>query len=171
MTNTRTLVRKAEFKLTNMKSKNLLLAFVLLIFSVVAKAEETKVQKNENEVKSEQMQDEIPASEKLVVLWTSGDKEVAEKMVLMYTFNSKRFNWWKDVTLVVWGPSQKVLVENKDIQDYVNKIKEQGTAVKACKGCSDLYGISDQLEQCGVEVKYMGEITEYMKEGRHILTL
>lgn len=171
MTNTRTLVRKAEFKLTNMKSKNLLLAFVLLIFSVVAKAEETKVQKNENEVKSEQMQEEIPASEKLVVLWTSGDKEVAEKMVLMYTFNSKRFNWWKDVTLVVWGPSQKVLVENKDIQDYVNKIKEQGTAVKACKGCSDLYGISDQLEQCGVEVKYMGEITEYMKEGRHILTL
>ena len=171
MTNTRTLVRKAEFKLTNMKSKNLLLAFVLLIFSVVAKAEETKVQKNENEVKSEQMQEEIPASEKLVVLWTSGDKEVAEKMVLMYTFNSKRFNWWKDVTLVVWGPSQKVLVENKDIQDYVNKIKEQGTAVKACKGCSDLYGISDQLEQCGVEVKYMREITEYMKEGRHILTL
>ncbi len=122
-------------------------------------------------VKTEPQMEEIPASEKLVVLWTSGDKEVAEKMVLMYTFNSKRFDWWKDITLVVWGPSQKVLVENKDIQDYVKKIMEQGTAVKACKGCSDMYGISEKLEELGVEVKYMGEITDYMKEGRHVLTL
>ncbi len=58
-------------------------------------------------VENEPQMEEIPASEKLVVLWTSGDKEVAEKMVLMYTFNSKRFDWWKDITLVVWGPSQK----------------------------------------------------------------
>lgn len=122
-------------------------------------------------VKAEPQMEEIQPSEKLVILWTSGDKEVAEKMILMYTYNSKRFDWWKDVTLVVWGPSQKVLVENKDIQDYVKKIMDQGTAVKACKGCADLYGISDKLEECGVEVKYMGEITDYMKEGRHILTL
>ncbi|WP_346859252.1 DsrE family protein [uncultured Draconibacterium sp.] len=122
-------------------------------------------------VKNEPQMEEIPASEKLVVLWTSGDKEVAEKMVLMYTYNSKRFDWWKDITLVVWGPSQKVLVENKDIQDYVKKIMDQGTAVKACKGCSDMYGVSDKLEELGVEVKYMGEITDYMKEGRHVLTL
>jgi len=122
-------------------------------------------------VKNEPQMEEIPASEKLVVLWTSGDKEVAEKMVLMYTFNSKRFDWWKDVTLVVWGPSQKVLVENKDIQDLVKNIMDQGTAVKACKGCSDKYGISDKLEELGVEVKYMGEITDYMKEGRHVLSL
>ena len=115
--------------------------------------------------------EEIDNSEKLVVLWTSGDKEVAEKMVLMYTFNSKRFEWWKDITLVVWGPSQKVLVENKDMQDYVKKIMDQGTAVKACKGCSDMYGISEKLEELGVEVKYMGELTDYIKEGRHVLTL
>lgn len=122
-------------------------------------------------VEKQPQQEEIPASEKLVVLWTSGDKEVAEKMVLMYTYNSKRFDWWKDITLVVWGPSQKVLIENKDIQDYVKKIMDQGTAVKACKGCSDMYEFSDQLEELGVEVKYMGEITDYMKEGRHVLTL
>ncbi len=126
---------------------------------------------NNPEVENEPQMEEIPASEKLVVLWTSGDKEVAEKMVLMYTFNSKRFDWWKDITLVVWGPSQKVLVENKDIQDYVKKIMDQGTAVKACKGCSDMYKISDQLEELGVEVKYMGEITDYIKEGRHVLSL
>ena len=147
-----------------MKTKIVIVCMLLLGFFFSGLATEPLV-------KAEPQMEEIPASEKLVVLWTSGDKEVAEKMVLMYTFNSKRFDWWKDITLVVWGPSQKVLVENKDIQEYVKKIQEQGTAVKACKGCSDMYEISDQLEKLGVDVKYMGEITDYMKEGRHILTL
>ena len=31
--------------------------------------------------------------EELVVVWTSGDREVALKMAFMYTFNSKRFKW------------------------------------------------------------------------------
>jgi hypothetical protein len=34
-----------------------------------------------------------------------------------------------------------------------------------------MYGISEKLEELGVEVKYMGEITDYMKERRHVLTL
>jgi len=147
-----------------MKTRIIIVMLLMFGFTINLSANEP-VRKTEGE------QMEIPASEKLVVLWTSGDKEVAEKMVLMYTLNSKRFDWWKDITLVVWGPSQKVLVENKDIQEYVKKIQEQGTAVKACKGCSDMYEISDQLEELGVEVKYMGEITDYIKEGRHILTL
>ena len=33
----------------------------------------------------------------LIVLWTSGDREVALKMVFMYTFNSKTKGWWEDV--------------------------------------------------------------------------
>ncbi|WP_238764286.1 DsrE family protein [Maribellus maritimus] len=147
-----------------MKNRIFILMFILIGFSFAGLA-------NEPFIESQNQQEEIPASEKLVVLWASGDKEVAEKMVLMYTFNSKRFEWWKDITLVIWGPSQKVMVENPDIQDYVKKIMEQGTEVKACKGCSDMYGISEKLEELGVEVRYMGEITDYMKEGRHILSL
>jgi len=147
-----------------MKTRIFIVFLMLAGFSLTGLATEPVVE-------TEPQMEEIQPSEKLVVLWTSGDKEVAEKMVLMYTFNSKRFDWWKDVTLVVWGPSQKVLVENKDIQDQVKKIMEQGTAVKACKGCSDMYGISEKLEELGVEVKYMGEITDYMKEGRHVLSL
>ena len=48
----------------------------------------------------------ISKPDELIVLWTSGDREVALKMAFMYTLNSKRFDWgWKEVTLVVWGPS------------------------------------------------------------------
>ncbi len=114
---------------------------------------------------------ELKSSDKLVVLWTSADREVALKMVFMYTYNSKRFKWWDDITLVVWGPSAKLLSEDVELQDYVKKIMDQGTIVKACKGCADQYGVSEKLEELGITVKYMSELTDYIKEGRHILTL
>ena len=47
------------------------------------------------------MAQEHAKPEELVVLWTSGDREVALKMVFMYATNSKKKGWWKEVTLVV----------------------------------------------------------------------
>ena len=112
----------------------------------------------------------LKPEERLAIIWTSGDREVALKMVFMYTYNSMRFGWWKDITLVVWGPSAKLLAEDEELQEYIAKIKEAGVTLKACKGCSDMYGVSDKLEELGITVKYMGEITTYIKEGRHVLT-
>ncbi len=104
--------------------------------------------------------------DELVVLWTSGDREVALKMVFMYTFNSKRFKWgWKGVTLIVWGPSSKLLAEDKELQEHVIDMQEAGVKLQACKKCSDLYGVSDDLKRLGVEVKYIGEqFTEYLRD-------
>ncbi len=148
-----------------MKTKVLLMVLLMIGLSIATNAITPEIKNQEPAM------EELDASEKLVILWTSGDKEVAEKMVLMYTFNAKRFEWWKDITLVVWGPSQKTLTEDKGLQDYLKKIMAQGTVVKACKGCADMYGISDKLTELGIEVKYMSELTDYIKEGRHILTL
>ena len=114
----------------------------------------------------------LKPQEKLVVLWTSGNRDTAIKMVFMYTFNSKKFKWWKDITLIVWGPSAKLLSEDNELQDYMKKIINSGITVKACKACSDMYGVSKKLSEIGVIVKYMGvELTNFIKEGRHILTL
>lgn len=44
-------------------------------------------------------------SDRLMVIWSSGDREVALKMVFMYTRNAKIKGWWDEVKLVVWGPS------------------------------------------------------------------
>ena len=115
---------------------------------------------------------EIPANEKLVVLWTSGDRDVALKMVFMYTYNAQINKWWDDITLVVWGPSAKLLTEDAELQEYLGKIIEAGVTVKACKGCADQYGVSDQLEELGITVLYIGkELTDYIKEGRKILSV
>jgi hypothetical protein len=43
----------------------------------------------------------IAPSDKLVVLWTSGDRDVAMNMVFMYTLNAKLAGWWPDVTFIV----------------------------------------------------------------------
>ena len=57
-------------------------------------------------------------SNHLVFLWTCGDREVAEKMVLMYTLNGKLRAWWSEITLIIWGPSAKLLVEDLYSKDH-----------------------------------------------------
>lgn len=114
----------------------------------------------------------MDAREKLVILWTSGDRDVALKMVTMYAYNAKRWEWWDDITLIVWGPSAKLLSEDEDLQAEIGKMMDAGVIVKACKGCSDQYGVSEKLSELGVEVKYIGkEFTDYIKGDRHILTI
>ena len=115
---------------------------------------------------------ENPAkSEGLYVLWSSGDKEVATKMVFMYTLNSKLKGWWNDIALIVWGPSARLLYEDKELQGKITKMRDAGVELMACKACSDLYGVSEDLEALGIDVKYMGEpLTQLLKEGHRIIT-
>ena len=63
-----------------------------------------------------------PEPSKLVVVWTSGDREVAQKMVYMYTYNAKKNEWWDTIRFVVWGPSSKLLSEDKELQNYLKKM-------------------------------------------------
>jgi hypothetical protein len=53
------------------------------------------------------------AEETLVVVWSSGDREVALKTAFMYTVNAKLKGWWPEVILIVWGPSAKLLSEDR----------------------------------------------------------
>lgn len=107
--------------------------------------------------------------DELVVLWTSGDREVALKMAFMYTLNARRFKWgWKNVTLVVWGPSSKLLSADTELQEYLSRIRDAGVKLLACKKCSDMYGVSDNLRRLGIEVKYMGKpLTEYLRNDNY----
>lgn len=109
--------------------------------------------------------------ESLVVLWTSGDREVALKMVFMYTLNAKLKGWWEEIYLIVWGPSAKLLSEDKELQDRIAKMKDAGIVLEACKTCADQYEVSENLKKMEIDVKYMGvPLTTYIKEGRYIIT-
>jgi len=108
---------------------------------------------------------------RLAVLWTSGDPDVAHRACFMYTLNAKRAKWFDEVTLVVWGPSQRLLVGDKDLQAKVKAMTAVGVKVQACIACAKSYGLVDALRELGIEVKGMGPpLSDYLKDGWKVLT-
>ena len=113
--------------------------------------------------------DSLP--DKLVVVWTSGDPEVAETMALMYTHAAKTNKWFKDVTLIIWGPSARLVIENSKIQEKVIKMQKDGVVLEACVACANMLGVTEQLKKLGIDVKGMGgPLTDYLKSGAKVLT-
>ncbi len=110
--------------------------------------------------------------DKLIILWTSADKDVAEKMVFMYAYNYKAPSRWKEITLIIWGPSAELISKDKKLQVKLVALMKKGIIVKACKGCADEYGASEKLIELGIDVKYMGqELTDYIKNKNHMITI
>lgn len=116
-------------------------------------------------------QEPATQSSRLAVLWTSGDPEVAHRVCFMYTDNAKKQKWFDEVTLIVWGPSARLLAGDKDLQAKIKGMIADGVKVQACQACADSYGVTEQLRSLGIEVKYMGKpLTDYIKQGWYTLT-
>ena len=108
---------------------------------------------------------------KLLVLWTSGDREVALHMVLMYTGNAARHGWWEHVSLCLWGPSQRLFVEDHEVQARVQALRASGVRVTACTACAQQYRLVDALKSLGVEVFGMGVVlTNWLKSDNRVVT-
>jgi len=142
-----------------------LLFFSLSSVTLMATNPSETMKKTKKETKEEKIADH------LLIVWTSGDPDVAHKMVFMYAFNAQKNGWWDQVTLLVWGPSSKLSSEDKDIQTSLKKMKDEGVELLACKGCADQYGVSSKLEALGIEVKYTGTyLTDFIKSGKKVIT-
>jgi hypothetical protein len=116
-------------------------------------------------------QDSDKSTSKLAVLWTSGDPDVAHRVAFMYTHNAKKVGWFDDVTLIVWGPSQRILVGDKDLKAKIKAMQEDGIIIEACIACALSYGIVDDLKSLGISVRPMGQpLTEYLKSDWQVLT-
>ena len=114
---------------------------------------------------------ETPTTDKLVVLWTSDDPNVADKVALMYTHAAKKAGWFKEVTLIIWGPSAKLTAENPAIQEKLKAMKKDGVVIEACIACANAYGVTENLKSQGFDVKPMGlPLTDYLKSGFKVLT-
>ena len=110
-------------------------------------------------------------TDKLVVVWTSDDPYVAERVALMYTHAAKTTGWFKDVTLVVWGPSAKLITENIKLREKVKTMQIDGVVIEACIACANAYGVAEDLRKLGYDVKGMGKpLTDYLKSGAKVLT-
>ena len=102
---------------------------------------------------------------KLMVVWTSADPDVADKVCLMYTHAAKVYGWFAEVTLVVWGPSQRLLVGDPTIQAKVKAMREDGVVVEACVACARKLELVELLEALDIDVKGLGvPLTEALKD-------
>lgn len=111
-------------------------------------------------------------SDSLCILWTSSDVETFDEMVFMYAFNAKKYEWWDEITVVIWGASARLADADEVVQLKIKELIEGGVKVEACKACADDLGVSEKLESLGVEVKYWGQpLTKVLKSDAKLITI
>jgi hypothetical protein len=103
-------------------------------------------------------------SSKLLVIISTGEKEKA-LTGLMYAHRTLGEGWLDEVKVIFFGPSERLLVED----DMIGKTAKEIATVEppiVCKFISDRDGISEQCEEMGFKVEYVGTIiSNLIKEG------
>lgn len=101
---------------------------------------------------------------KVLVILSTAEKEKALSG-LLYTANVLKRGWLPEVKVVFFGPFEKLLVQDKEVQEKAAEVLNQVTPV-ACKFISDNEGISEELQNLGYDVEYVGKIiSDYLMEG------
>lgn len=109
--------------------------------------------------------------DKLLIVWSSDEIEVAKKLVLLYGSVILPRGYWDEAHLMVWGPSAKLLAENSELQAMVAKVIESGVKASVCVVCSDDYGVTEQLRSMGIEPTHTGEfLTQALKNDWKVVT-
>ncbi|MEW5772296.1 MAG: DsrE family protein [Thermodesulfobacteriota bacterium] len=94
---------------------------------------------------------------RLVIVWTSADREVALNMVFMYARNCLLKDWWDRVVLMVWGPAARLILEDAEVRAALDEARAAGVMVWACRACAERYGIVNRLQDLGLDVLYVGQ--------------
>lgn len=102
-----------------------------------------------------------------VLIWlASADRE---KLMpgLMWGLNAKRNDWVDEVKIVVFGPSERTVMEDDVLFSMVQEI--EGTMF--CRRVAEMEETVEQLETRGANVAYVGKpIAEAITEGYTVLT-
>jgi len=108
---------------------------------------------------------------KLLIVWSTGEVEVAKKMVLLYSSVILPRGYWDQAHLMIWGPSAKLLAENEALQEMVTKVKDTGVELSCCVVCSDEYGVSEKLASLGIDMIHTGEVlTDALQSDWKVMT-
>ena len=107
-----------------------------------------------------------PSPSALVVVWASGDPDVAHRVALMYAHGAQKANWFEEVRMIIWGPSQRLLAGDQDLKDKIAALREDGVIVEACVACAQTFGLVEILrKELDLPVKPMGApLSAYLKD-------
>ena len=108
----------------------------------------------------------------LHILWTNSNPVTSENMVLMYATNAMLNRWWDKVTVVLWGDVQRMALEDEAVSLKIMLAKQAGVRFSACISCSRNLGLTEKLQEAGIETVRWGErISLLMQNGKHILSI
>lgn len=108
---------------------------------------------------------------KVFVILSSGDREVALEVGLIYPLNAAKNGWMEEVKLILFGPSEKLAAYDTEVQHRLQELQGTGTEIIACKWCADRMKITEMLESAGIKVLYVGPIiSQLLKDGWASLT-
>ncbi len=95
---------------------------------------------------------------------STGEKEKA-LTGMMYAKNALKNDWLDDLVVVFFGPSEKLIVEDQQINEYAQELSEESECL-ACKYISERDEISEDIEGLGIEIEYVGAvISDLINDG------
>jgi hypothetical protein len=102
-----------------------------------------------------------------VLIWlASGDRS---KLLpgLLWGVNAKRNHWVDEVRAVVFGDSERTVVNDDELFGLVQEIE----GALFCRHVAEVEGTVEQMEKKGVELVYVGQpIAQAIKDGFTVLT-
>ena len=106
------------------------------------------------------------------ILWTTDNKDTAINMICLYAHNAKLKSWIPNVQILIWGASQTLISQDKELQEKIKAMIKDGVEVIACKKCAQDLGVEDTLVACDMQVYYTGELlSSWVKEGSSIISV
>lgn len=108
---------------------------------------------------------------KLLVVISTENKEMI-KFTLNFTLNMKQSGNYEDVKLFFFGPSEKAISQDDDLQKFFVKVVNDGKfAPVACVNVANNYGIKQELEKVGFRLTPIGvDITKSINDDYVTLT-
>jgi len=108
---------------------------------------------------------------KVFIMLSSGDKEIATTVALVYPLNAAKNKWMDEIKVIVFGPASRHVAHDAEVQQMLKKCEAAGVEVMVCKWCADKLGVTAAIEQAGFKVFYVGEtMSQLMKDGWASLT-
>lgn len=104
-------------------------------------------------------------SDRLCVIVSSSDPDVI-RTALQYARRTVTEKFMQETRLFLFGPSEKIVARDPDVQDFIKRFQDTGKEILACKWCSDDYGVTEALKNLGIRVDYIGpHVSEAVRQG------
>ena len=102
---------------------------------------------------------------KIIVIISTANLDKA-RTGMMYAVNALNQGWMEDVKIVFFGPAQKLINEDIELQQYLKEYQNSEKNAVVCKYIADRDNTGMQAEALNMNVEYVGElISGLIKEG------